>query len=50
MQILFSTVPQDKAEQWQQDFASQFAEPGEYEAVLQEMGNVSAAQSQHLTE
>ncbi|MDP5138705.1 hypothetical protein ORJ04_22410, partial [Rheinheimera baltica] len=50
MQILFSTVPQDKAAQWQQDFANQFSEPGEYEATLQAMGNVSAAQSQHLTE
>ncbi|WP_051219977.1 MerR family transcriptional regulator [Rheinheimera baltica] len=50
MQILFSTVPQDKAAQWQQDFANQFSEPGEYETALQAMGNVSAAQSQHLTE
>ena len=50
MQILFSTVPQDKAAQWQQDFASQFAEAGEYEAALQAIGNVSAAQSQHLTQ
>lgn len=50
MQILFSSLPQDKAAQWQQDFASQFAEPGEYEAALQAMGNVSAAQSQHLTQ
>lgn len=50
LQILFSTLPQDKAAQWQQDFAKQFAEPGEYEAALQAMGNVSAAQSQHLTE
>lgn len=50
MQILFSTVPQDKAAQWQQDFANQFSEPGEYEAALQAVGNVSAAQSQHLTE
>lgn len=50
MQILFSSLPQDKAAQWQQDFASQFAEPGEYEAALQAIGNVSAAQSQHLTQ
>ena len=50
LQILFSTLPQDKAVQWQQDFASQFTEPGEYDAVLQAVGNVSAAQSQHLTE
>ena len=50
MQILFSSLPQDKAAQWQQDFASQFAEAGEYEAALQAIGNVSAAQSQHLTQ
>lgn len=50
MQIFFSSVPQDKAEQWQQDFASQFAEPGEYDTALQAIGNVSAAQSQHLTQ
>lgn len=50
MQILFSSLPQDKAAQWQQDFASQFAEPGEYDAALQAIGNVIAAQSQHLTQ
>lgn len=48
LQILFSTLPQDKVAQWQQDFAGQFSEPGEYDEVLQAMGNVSAAQSQHL--
>ena len=50
MQILFSSLPQDKAAQWQQDFASQFAEPDDYDAALQAIGNVSAAQSQHLTQ
>lgn len=50
MQIFFSSVPQDKAAQWQQDFANQFAEPGEYDTALQAIGNVSAAQSQHLTQ
>lgn len=50
MQIFFSSLPQDKAEQWQQDFASQFAAPDEYDTALQAIGNVSAAQSQHLTQ
>lgn len=50
LQGVSTRLPQDKAAQWQQDFASQFTEPGEYDAVLQAVGNVSAAQSQYLTE